>query len=64
MIPSADFVTEQAMGLLTDIYEVTMAQSSLRGGRNEGSLSTCSCETSPPGAAFSSAPAPKRRCSA
>jgi nicotinate phosphoribosyltransferase len=31
----SDFVTEQTMGLLTDLYELTMAQSYFRGGRNE-----------------------------
>ena len=35
-IPSASsFVTEQTMALLTDLYELTMAQSYLRGKRNE-----------------------------
>ena len=33
--PASSFVTEQTMALLTDLYELTMAQSYLRGKRNE-----------------------------
>ena len=32
---ASSFVTEQTMALLTDLYELTMAQSYLRGKRNE-----------------------------
>ena len=52
-IPAAlSFVTEQTMALLTDLYELTMAQSYFRGKRNELSTFDLFVRNLPPGRGF------------
>jgi len=48
----SDFVTERTMALLTDLYELTMAQSYLRGGRNEVSTFDLFVRDLPPHRSF------------
>ena len=50
--PASSFVTEQTMALLTDLYELTMAQSYFRGGRNELSTFDLFVRNLPPGRGF------------
>ena len=50
--PASSFVTEQTMALLTDLYELTMAQSYLRGKRNELSTFDLFVRNLPPGRGF------------
>jgi nicotinate phosphoribosyltransferase len=50
--PASGFVTERTMALLTDLYELTMAQSYLRGGRNEISTFDLFVRSLPPRRGF------------
>jgi len=50
--PASGFVTEQTMALLTDLYELTMARSYLRGGRNEPSTFDLFVRSLPPRRGF------------
>ena len=50
--PASSFVTEQTMALLTDLYELTMAQSYFRGKRNELSTFDLFVRNLPPGRGF------------
>jgi nicotinate phosphoribosyltransferase len=49
---ASSFVTEQTMALLTDLYELTMAQSYFRGKRNELSTFDLFVRNLPPGRGF------------
>ena len=49
---ASSFVTEQTMALLTDLYELTMAQSYFRGKRNELSTFELFVRNLPPGRGF------------